>query len=376
MLQTPTKYRPDELSKKRRRQSQMPLRTAFSIAAALSLGLGPANATEPPRFQQRFEVAQIYNRPPADMDVEPQERGDVANLTLRIDRLERELRQLTGRIEELQHEMQRLDEQARRAQPDASTPRPQSSGAPPAPPSPYPNASPAAANSPNAPLAQHRGDAFDPSRDPAAVGAPRPLGSTPPSAPLTASASPQTRTAASPSSASEAAFPMPRDPGAPLDLTHGRPNPDSPPPTIPPAASAPADASAALPPPPGPKDEYEVALSYLHKGQYETAEKGFAAFLAKNPKSRLAPAATFYLGETFFLRGRHREAAEKYLEVSAKYASSAQAPDALLRLGQSLIVLGAKEQACASFSEIGVKYPNAPPRTKEAAQRESKKVPC
>ena len=90
----------------------------------------------------------------------------------------------------------------------------------------------------------------------------------------------------------------------------------------------------------------------------------------------MAPAATFNLGESYFLRGRHREAAEKYLEISAKYASSPQAPDALLRLGQSLIALGAKEQACASFTEIGVKYPNAPIRTKEAAQRESKKIPC
>jgi tol-pal system protein YbgF len=171
--------------------------------------------------------------------------------------------------------------------------------------------------------------------------------------------------------------PVAREVGAPLDLMQGRPAPEtansSP---LLPAAPAPLDAASVTPGLQVVKDDYETALSFLHKGQYEAAEKGFLAYLAKNPKSRLAPAATFNLGESFFLRGRHREAAEKYLEVSSKFSSSAQAPDALLRLGESLVVLGAKEQACASFSEIGVKYPNAPSRTKDAAQRESKKIPC
>ena len=99
-------------------------------------------------------------------------------------------------------------------------------------------------------------------------------------------------------------------------------------------------------------------------------------FLAKNSKSKYAPAATYGLGESFFLRGRHREAAERYLEISTKFPQSAQAPDAMLRLGQSLAALGAREQACASFTEIGVKYPGSPVRIRDAAQRESKKLQC
>ncbi|HEY8136937.1 MAG TPA: tetratricopeptide repeat protein, partial [Methylocystis sp.] len=59
-----------------------------------------------------------------------------------------------------------------------------------------------------------------------------------------------------------------------------------------------------------------------------------------------------------------------------KYPQSKQAPDAMLRLGQSLAALGAREQACASFAEIGVKYPGSPVRTRDAAQRESKKLQC
>jgi len=160
-----------------------------------------------------------------------------------------------------------------------------------------------------------------------------------------------------------------REIGQPLDIAHGRLVGDQPStgPEIPPTP-------AALPA--GPKEEYEEAVATLKAGKFEQAEKELGAFLAKNPKSKYAPAATFNLGESFFLRGRHREAAEKYLEISQKFGQSAQAPDALLRLGQSLGAMGAKDQACASFSEIGMKYPGSAARIRDAAARESKKLSC
>jgi tol-pal system protein YbgF len=160
-----------------------------------------------------------------------------------------------------------------------------------------------------------------------------------------------------------------REAGQPLDIAHGRLVGDASPP-------AELTAAPAEPAPPGPKEEYEEAVATLKAGKFEAAEKSLIAFLAKNPKSKFAPAATFNLGESFFLRGRHREAAEKYLEISQKYGQSAQAPDALLRLGQSLGAMGARDQACASFGEIGVKYPGSAGRVREAAEREIKKLQC
>jgi tol-pal system protein YbgF len=364
----------------------MAFRIASQFAALMSAFSGAALAADADAWsrverlegslstiERRFESAQLFNRPPGDIDGESQSpSGDSTGLSIRIDRLERELRLLTGRVEEIQHDIQRLDEQARKTQQETGTRPSSAAGATSAPPS-------IAAPIMGAPTTQggapHRGDAFDPTRDPTAVGAPKPLGSTPPSAPLTGSAQPRTSTT-TPSTISEPSPTLSRELGAPLDITHGRAAQDAAPAPPPIGASNAPETMAALPSPTGPKDEYEIAVSYLHKGQYETAEKTLAAFLAKNPKSRFTPGATFYLGESYFFRGRHREAAEKYLEISAKYASSPQAPDALLRLGQSLNALGAKEQACASFSEIGAKYPNAAAKIKEAVQRESKKVPC
>jgi tol-pal system protein YbgF len=294
--------------------------------------------------------AQIYERPAIDLDDEAPPARDVGT-SLKMDRLEREMRQMTGRVEELQHEVDVLKEQLRAARLDPA-------GHPAA-------AAPvggATATVP-APATGRKSDAFDPSNSPAAAGAPRQLGTTPPSTPL----------AANPGTPRSAAAPI-REAGAPLDLTQGRLKGD-------PNGSAAPGPTALLNSGQGavvdaPKEDYDRALASLRAGQYENAEKGFSEFLVKNPKSKLAATATYNLAESYFLRGRHREAAEKYLEISTKYAQSAQAPEAMLRLGQSLHALGAREQACASFSELGVKYPNASAKIKDAATRESKKIQC
>jgi len=315
------------------------------------------DALEKTLGRAKNQIAQIYGaRPPVDLDEEPAPGAgrDGAALGLRIDRLERDMRQMTGRVEELQHDILRLEDQLRAARtegpaaagPRPSVPAPVATTAPPA---------QAAGVSPAAGL--RRGDAFDPAANPGAAGAPQTLGATTPSTPLPAR----------PAGPVVAA----REPGQPLDLTHGRSG-------EPATAALPVGASVAeaAPPAPGPRDDYEHALGLLRSGQYEAAEKGFADFLVKNPKNKLVAGATYNLGESYFLRGRHREAAERYLEISTKYAQSTLAPEAMLRLGQSLHAIGAREQACASFSEIGVKYPAAAQKVRDAADREAKKLQC
>jgi len=239
------------------------------------------------------------------------------------------LRTMTGTIEELQHSVRVLEEQLRAARQD----NPRQDNARAAPPV----------------AAERRGDALDSAN----AGAPRPLGQTAPSAPLTP--------------APRAGAPV-REAGAPLDLTPPALKGEAQPVVIPAPDGAPAQTTV--------KDEYDQAVALVSSGQYESAEKSLTVFLAKYSKTKYAPAATYGLGESFFLRGRHREAAERYLEISTKYPQSKQAPDAMLRLGQSLAALGAREQACASFAEIGVKYPGSPVRTRDAALRESKKLQC
>jgi len=281
-----------------------------------------------------MQVAQ--NVPPADVPGEPSPDSATAALALRIERLESELRQATGAIEQLQNQQRRLEDQVKRYQEDVEFRLGGSHAAPPA----------ADASSPPSPARPiKKSDAFDPSAEPNAVGAPRPIGTTPPSAPLGKPAAPV---------------------GAPLDLSH----------SAKPGAETPPIIAGVAPTPEGPRDEYNAALETFRLGQYEQAEQQLRGFIAKNGSSRLVPDAIFYIGETFFQRSRPREAAEQYLKLSTDYSKSARAPEALLRLGQSLAALGSNDQACATFGEVAKRYPNAATSVRKNAEREMQKDHC
>ncbi len=347
-----------------------------------------------------IRVAQGYGRPPGEIgepgDVpyagEQQDatQQDSAGLLVRIGRLESQMRQISGQIEQMQFETRRLAEQLKKFQEDVDFRFHEGAqGTPAAKPSqkrseapetqinaddrgPPRSAAPATAR------ATGRGDAFDPSQNPGAPGAPRPLGSFAPAA----SMSP---TGGRPDENGPAGL-DPNEPGAPLDLSNGHTRiaglPSTPP--TPPMAAAGVSASGIATPGgtviamatnPA-QEEFDIALGYFKQRAYENAEKGFAGFLEKNPKNKMASDAIYYLGESFYQRGRQSEAAKQYLKISTQYANSPRAPEALLRLGQSLNALGAKEQACATYGEVARKYPNAPATVKTGAEREAKRAKC
>jgi tol-pal system protein YbgF len=302
------------------------------------------------------------------------------DLGVRLDRLEAQIRQLTGAIEQLQYRNQQLEGQLRRMQPDgdyrvqdgaaraAPSARPQAPAQPQAPyPQPQaPYSQPQAPYSPPPAAGGRRGDAFDPAVNPSAPGAPRPLGTTAPSAPLTQAQDPEEAVGA----------PGGRSAGAPLDLSTltGR------------AESAEAEGTqrnsgggtqvATLPPSNSPKDNYDLAYGYILRKDYALAEDSFRLFLRHYPNDRLASDAQYWLAESLFQRQRYRDAAEIFLNVSTKYETAAKAPESLLRLGQALAALGERDAACASLAEVGRKYPRASVSVKQGVDREQKRVRC
>ncbi len=347
-------------------------------------------------------------RPPASIpgggysdDIRPAQATDPAGLTVRIDRLEGQLRQQNGQVEELQFQVKRLEDQLRKFQQDVDFRFQDASGKPPArSPSPPPSApgkrgdvnengypivgevdpiSPDAGAPPrvaNNTKSGRRGDAFDPDSAPSAPGAPLPMGQTPfPSAPQRV-ANPRVAAASGPSG--PLSDNVDDDPtGAPMDLMRGG---DGAPtrlagPAIPvdpaPAALDPASVAPATP-----RDEFNTAMASLRASRFEDAETSLRAFLDKHPKDRLAADATFYLGESYYRRQRAREAAEQYLKVSTDFEKSSHAPEALLKLGLSLEKLGAREQACAAYGEIPRKYPTASASIRASADKESKRGQC
>ncbi|MBK9081657.1 MAG: tol-pal system protein YbgF [Rhizobiales bacterium] len=346
--------------------------------------------------------------------------GDAAGVAVRIDRLENQLRAVNGQLEQLQHRNRQLEEQVRKFQQDVDfrfqeqaggrkpatpAPAPQKRSEADAPgaviaaaplpgPTPVAGAGVATPQSGAAPRAG-RSDVFDPSLAPNAPGAPRPLGQTAPSAPLTASPTGPLGGPAPPPVVASAG-PIPRAPtgavqnpdgpiidepvagaDAPLDLANPGGRAPRVIPGVGPQGATPANgpATTAALPATGPRAEYDAALGAFRAGQYEQAEGALKGFLRSNPRDRMAADATYYLGETYFQRGRHREAAEQYLKLSTDHAKSARAPDGLLRLGMSLQAMGAGEQACATFGEIPRKYPAASNAVR-GAEREMKKAGC
>ena len=326
--------------------------------ASLIFALGVAAAAASPAIagdaSKPWQVAQNL-MPPAAVPGGGDDAGDAsesAQLVLRIDRLEGELRRARGDIEELQNENRRLADDFKRFREDVEF-RLTGRAAPAAPVAPPPVAQ--AAPGTTGPLTTtelapapkpRKSDAFDPNADPNALGAPRPLGSTAASAPLDIGVH------AAPAATPLAATAKPPEPTGPMIVSSGLDFNDA------------------------PRAQFNAAVEAYKAGQYAAAEEQFRAFLAANGTHRLAPDAVFYLGETYLQRSRPREAAEQYLKLSTDFAKSPRAPDGMMRLGQSLVMLGSVDQACATYAEIGKRYPQASSVVKKTVEREMQKNHC
>jgi tol-pal system protein YbgF len=335
--------------------------------------------------------------------VPPATAQDAAELLVRVGRLESQVRQLSGQIEQLQFQNRRLDEQLRKFQADIEF-RFQEQGAAKAPGAAAP---PAAAGTPAtgvttsgttpgtaapARTARGRGDAFDPTTQPSAPGAPRALGS--PDSPSVPAAS-GARAGGQQAGRVAGDFVDEGQEPAPLDLsTMARGGPGAPPAGGPlPSGALPAGGPlppASLPPaPPGgagqqvatagtglAKDDYDLAYGLVLQRQYDQAEMAFRQFLQTWPKDRMVPTATYWLGETYYRRQRYPDAVEQYLKIYKSFGSSRIAPDSMLKLALSLRGMGQLEQACATLAEVGRKYPEASADVKTAVDREQKRGNC
>jgi tol-pal system protein YbgF len=97
---------------------------------------------------------------------------------------------------------------------------------------------------------------------------------------------------------------------------------------------------------------YENAFSLLKNGQYDAAEQGFQTFLGQYPNHTLAGNAKYWLGESYYARGQYDKASRTFAEAYQEYPKGAKAPDNLLKLGLSLAGLGKKEDACIALAQI------------------------
>lgn len=337
----------------------------------------------------------------------PSRAQDAAELLVRTNRLEGQVRQLSGQIEQLQFQNRKLEERLQKFEQDVeyrfqelkgSAARP-NSGATPA--TAAPGQRPATLPPAPQPAPQKRSDVFDPAAQPNAPGAPRTLGNLPgdPSASalglppgLPQSGLPQSGLSAGlPRGAMDDGSLDEDSPRGPLDLSTvnrsagGLPPPGLPPQVLPPQQATPRP-SAPLVTGTAPsvpmagtglaRDDYDLAYGLVQQRQYDQAEMALRQFLQAYPRDRMVPDATYWLAETYYRRGRYPDAVEQYLKIYKTYGNSRLAPESLLKLSMSLRGMGQPEQACATLGEINRKYPDASGDVRASVDREARRGNC
>ena len=218
----------------------------------------------------------------------------IADLTTRVDSLERQLQSLTGQVEQANYKVRQMEDAMAKFRADAEFR-----------------------------LTQLEGGA----KPPAAVAdetAAAPLPAVKPPAKATASAKP----------AADTTKPA-ADPTKPASETA--------------AAAKPVDAVEAA---------YQAAYLNYSNQQYAKAETALADFVAKNPRSRRASHAQYWLGRTYMAQKLPAQAAKAFLDNYRNLPKGERAPDSLYWLGQSLMAMSPPQpaRACEVYDELTGAY--------------------
>lgn len=122
--------------------------------------------------------------------------------------------------------------------------------------------------------------------------------------------------------------------------------------------------------------QFAAGYDAFSKGDYAFAEDQFSQYLELYPDSEQAPDAASLLGDVLIQRAAYDEAAEVLLNAFQKAPDSPQAPDLLLKLGMSLSGAGERETACRTFAEIDKRYTTLEPAFVTRLGEEKSRAEC
>jgi tol-pal system protein YbgF len=122
--------------------------------------------------------------------------------------------------------------------------------------------------------------------------------------------------------------------------------------------------------------QYEAGYDAIVRGDYAFAEDQFQQFIALYPDDPNAADATNWLGEALIQRGAYDDAALVLAEGYQKYQQSPRAPDLMLKLGIALNGAGEQEVACRTFFTLQKRYPDLAPAFVQRLNDEKAKAQC
>ncbi|MGA0533396.1 tol-pal system protein YbgF [Hansschlegelia sp. KR7-227] len=279
--------------------------------------------------------------------VQPAQSSSLADIAVRLDRLENQMRQLNGRIEEMQFQVKRNDDALKRFQGDVDF-----------------RIQDLESGKAGGASKSRRGDAGESS---STSGASRSSDSSLGAPPSTLGAS---RSGDGDSIGGLIDEPG-DDPNAPMSIRPpgvGRDSGDA-------GRMASRDAGSYGGVTAGTgsaRDQFDLGVGFVQRRDYGQAEATFRDFISQNPKDAKVPEARYWLGESFYQRKKYTDAADAFLTTYRDSPQSPKAPESMLKLGMSLNGMGEKEQACATIAEAGRKYS----RIKAQSDRELKRLSC
>ena len=327
------------------------IRHCLAVMALIAFGSG-ANALSP-RDQtadlngltQRIDRLEFEAQsrglpvPPLPIEGQPQRiqiAQSAADLAVRVDRLETQMRHYTGQMEELNFRIRQLQEQLQRFQEDSEfrfqdleggkRPR-QNSG-----------------NLQQAPQPQQ----FEQLGEP-----PQVLGSLS-----------QEQMAVGGALAQQGAQPS----AGPIDLSSMLGGGAAP------STAAPGGQLASLTG--DPATDYDLAYSHVLQGNYQAAEAAFSQFVQAHGHTDLAPNAHYWIGESRYQQADYPGAIETFLDAYSQYPTAQKAPDMLLKTGMALRQINERDAACATFEELLSKFPNASSGVRQKVMAEIKSAQC
>lgn len=125
-----------------------------------------------------------------------------------------------------------------------------------------------------------------------------------------------------------------------------------------------------------PIDSYERAFSFLRDRDYDQAEQAFSSFLNRYSDHDLAGNAKYWLGETYYVRNDFERAARVFAEAYQEYPKGTKGPDNLLKLGMSLSGMGKTQDACLTYGQLQKEYPAGALPILMRAEKEMEKLGC
>jgi len=145
--------------------------------------------------------------------------------------------------------------------------------------------------------------------------------------------------------------------------------PVSTPTTSTPPASAPTTATPTAPDALAEQRAYDSAHQLRRIGNYAGAISAFQAFVKAWPKSRLAPAAQYWIGDSHFNLREYRVAISSQRQLIATWPDNEKVPDALLNIASSQAELGESAAARRTLEDLVARHPKS-----EAADRAKRRL--